>query len=303
MTDTQQLIDQLWDFDDPAASESRFRQAADHAPNQAVRLELLTQVARSQGLQRRFDDAHRTLDEVGAAIASTTPPSHGTAIEARSLLERGRVLNSSGARDQALGLFEQAFDAARRIGDDHLAADAAHMIAIVHDAQRRPEDALEWNTRALRIAESSSQARARQWRGSLHNNIGWTLHDRGDFAAALAHFERALACRVEAGDPREIRIARWCIARCLRSLGRIEQALKIQRQLLGDLESRGKTADGYVHEELGECLLALGLQAEATPHFHLAHQALSQDADLMQREPARIERLRRLAGEPARGSR
>jgi hypothetical protein len=54
-------IDAFWEYSDPAASEARFRHALDQAsPDQ--RLELLTQIARTYSLRRRFAEAHAELD-------------------------------------------------------------------------------------------------------------------------------------------------------------------------------------------------------------------------------------------------
>ena len=53
------------------------------------------------------------------------------------------------------------------------------------------------------------------------------------------------------------RIARWCVARCLRSLDRTEEALAEQQALAAELEAIGET-DAYVAEEIAECLSALG---------------------------------------------
>ena len=52
-------------------------------------------------------------------------------------------------------------------------------------------------------------------------------------------------------------IARWCVARCLRSLGRTAEALAEQRALAAELEAVGET-DEHVTEEIGECLRELG---------------------------------------------
>lgn len=68
---------------------------------------------------------------------------------------------------------------------------------------------------------------------------------------------QALECRIEQGDAHLARVARWCVARVLRSLGRIEEALAQQWALLDEGMAAGE-ADGYVHEEIGECLLAQG---------------------------------------------
>ena len=97
------------------------------------------------------------------------------------------------------------------------------------------------------------------------------------------------------GPNQETRIARWCVARCLRSLGRLEEALAQQRELLAEEEAFGETA-GFTWEEIGECLLALGREVEARPHFAQAYSALSQDAWLIAEEGERLARLRRLGG-------
>ena len=62
----------LWDYNDPAGTESKFRAVlakVEAFNDQSYHAELLTQVARAQGLQRQFDNAHRTLDEADAMIA------------------------------------------------------------------------------------------------------------------------------------------------------------------------------------------------------------------------------------------
>ena len=51
----------LWDFDDPVASEARFREAARQALSPARQV-LLSQVARALGLQQRYDEAHAVLE-------------------------------------------------------------------------------------------------------------------------------------------------------------------------------------------------------------------------------------------------
>jgi tetratricopeptide (TPR) repeat protein len=147
------------------------------------------------------------------------------------------------------------------------------------------------------LAQASSDPKARRWLGSLYNNLGWTFHDKGDFAAALDLFRKALNAREEAGKTSDVRVARWCVARALRSLGRLEEALSMQEALL--TEGKAESAsDGYVEEEIGECLEALGRAAEAAPHFAAAYALLSADPWLQRDEPERLERLRRLGGVP-----
>lgn len=280
-------VDTLWDYEHPELSESRFRQLLTQiAPESPLYLELLTQIARAQGLQRHFAEAHQTLDTVQQSLPET--PSRATV---RYLLERGRVFNSSAQLDQAQPLFLQAWELAQSLGEDFYAVDAAHMLGIAEPAERQ----LAWNLRALQWAEQSSDPRAKRWLGSLYNNIGWTYHTQRQYRNALTSFQQAVAWRAEQGQIREEQIARWCVARTLRSLDRVEEALEIQRTLAAELE-RTEESDGYVYEELAECLHLLGLPDQARPYFARAYQELSRDLWLCESDPDRIARLKQLGG-------
>jgi tetratricopeptide (TPR) repeat protein len=280
-------LDALWDYDDPAHSEDRFRAlvpTAERDDNRGFHVELLTQIARAEGLQRRFDQAHRTLDQAAAMLDDGPSRSR-----LRYLLERGRILNSAGDTAAAAELFQQAWELGRGTSQDDLAVDAAHMLGIAAP----PAERLAWHDQALSLAEASPDPRARRWRASLANNIGWTYHDEGRYDGALAMFEQALAWRREAGQEREIIIAWWCVGRALRSLGRLTDALATQRHILARLDELGQS-DGYVHEELAECLLALGQPEKARPHFAAACVALASAPWLAEREPDRLTRLAEL---------
>jgi tetratricopeptide (TPR) repeat protein len=163
------------------------------------------------------------------------------------------------------------------------------MMAIVEPSEQQ----LEWHEKAMRLAENSADPRARVWLGSLYNNLGWTYHDLGRYQDALATFQQGLEWQRQAGKPAETRIAAWTVARALRSLGRYEEALQMQREILQHLQSTGES-DGYVEEELGECLLALGREEEAQEQFARAFALLSQDPWLKDSEPERLERLAQL---------
>lgn len=272
----------LWDFQDPKLSEERFRELLGRlGPGTTDHLEIQTQLARAQGLQRRFEEAHATLD--WAAKSRDIAPR----VQVLLLLERGRIWNSSGEPGRARPLFEAAWAGARTAGEDGLAVDAAHMVAIACG----PSEALEWNERALELAETSPDPAARKWRASLHNNIGWARHSGGDISAALEAFELTLALRREMGDAQNIHFARWSVAKAMRGLGRVDEALEIQAELRRELEGAGAN-DGYVDEEFGECLLLLGRREEARPYFERAHALLSEDPWLG--DPDRLARLRRL---------
>jgi tetratricopeptide (TPR) repeat protein len=278
-------FDRLWDFGDPQKTEVQFRELlpfAEKAGNLEYKLQLLTQIARTQGLQRKFDEAHATLDWMEPQLQS------GTVSEIRFNLERGRVFNSSQKQSTAVPLFVKAYDLAVALKQDNLAVDAAHMVAIAEPAFAKQ---MEWNLKALSLAEGSSDPKAQGWLGSLYNNIGWSYHDRNQFSEALDMFQKALAFRETRGEPRSIRIAKWCVARVYRSLGRNDEAFEIQSRL-----EKEDSEDGFISEELAELGLSRGNPQEAKRYFALAYEKLSKDAWFSANEKARLARMKELAG-------
>jgi ketosteroid isomerase-like protein len=279
-------IDNLWEYADPAASEQRFRAALVDAQGDAA-LELQTQVARTYSLRRRFDDAHRLLDDVEPQLSRA-----GVAPRVRYLLERGRTFNSAGDRPRARALFEDAFQLGQSTGLQGLAVDAAHMVAITH---RGSDAAVDWNRRGLALARASSDPKARSLIPAMLNNSAWDLLDQGRAGEALPWFDDALAAWRERARPAQIRIAQWSRAHVLRKLGRHADALAQLEQLRaehGDAAER----DGFVHEEQGENLLALSRAADAGPAFAAAAGLLSADAAFAQAHGERLQRLRQLGG-------
>ncbi|MCB8979744.1 MAG: tetratricopeptide repeat protein [Ardenticatenaceae bacterium] len=285
----------LWDYNDPAGTAVRFQEllpAVAASEDRAYHVELLGQLARTHSLRRQFAEAHDLLDQAEALLTDEM-----IVPKIRCLLERGRCFNSAGEPEKALPLFREAFTLGTAVGTqaDFHTIDAAHMMAI---AETQPANQLQWNEAALTLAEASPDERAGGWRGSLYNNIGWTYHDMGDFEKALAIFEKALAWRES--QPQKnletVRIAKWCVGRTYRSLNRLDEALALQQTLLAEYEGVGQT-DGFVYEELGECLLALGRGDEARPYFAHAYNELSQLDWLAADEPERMARLKVLGSD------
>jgi tetratricopeptide (TPR) repeat protein len=280
-------FDALWDYSHPDQTETKFCEILLQFPeDDPAFLELLTQIARAQGLQRRFDHAHQTLDQVERRLGEVT-----SRPKVRYLLERGRLFNSSGKAEESRPFFARAFELAKRLHEDFYAVDALHMLAIVALA----EESLTLNRQAIELAESSQEERARNWLGSLYNNTGWSYHDMGEYALALKIFQKAEIWQRSKSRVNETRIASWCVARTLRSLGRVEEALSRQMALKDEFESSGES-DGYVFEEIGECLLAMKRGEEARPYLLKAHELLSRDPWLVEKEPDRLARLKELGG-------
>jgi len=284
-------FDAAWNFNDPAATRKAFEEMLAAHPDAPLpwRLELRTQIARTHSLARHFDEAHALLDAVDAELVAIDGHAR---VEIRSALERGRCHNSAGDKAAARPLFEQAWTAARGSGLDGLAVDAGHMVAI---AAMGTDDELPWGRKALALAESSSQPRARKWRGSLYNNIGWSLHDRGDYQGALAMFDKQIVVRRETGEEPALRVSLWARARVLRSMKQHDEALAVLNAIV-ETYGDDATNDGFVHEELAENLLATGKDAEAKAAFALAHDKLKMSW-VARAEPERIARLAELGGQ------
>jgi tetratricopeptide (TPR) repeat protein len=165
VTSEQQGVDRLrrlWDFTDLNATERRLRSALREETTDSGRAEVLTQLARIEGLHSRFDHANKLLAEA-EAVAGVSDVAH-----IRVLLERGRVLRLSWDLDAALPLFEEAFETALAAGQDFIA----------------------WTERGLDVARRAPAAP--QWVGTLLNNLGWWHAQRGEHSESLAAY-RGLA--------------------------------------------------------------------------------------------------------------
>jgi tetratricopeptide (TPR) repeat protein len=271
----------LWDFDHPERSEQRFRAALPTVAGDD-RLILLTQIARTYSLRGWFDDAHRLLDRIEAVLPQSTTP----AVRVRYHLERGRSFRSAGQLERARPHFDLALTIAQATGEEALALDAIHMLALGETG----DAALELHRRGIAAARAAKDPAAQRWAVSMLNNLGLALREQGRLAEALAVFEdnQREAERLQLPARRDV--ARWQIARTLREMRRHEEALSIQRQL----EAGSAQVDGFVLEEIAELLHALGRTAEARPYFARAHTLLSQLPAAQRPPPERLARLRAL---------
>ena len=243
----------LWDFSDLDGSEERLRGQLAEEQDDAGRAEVLTQLARVEGLRGEFVACERLLMQAEDIADSSV------VARVRIDLERGRELRSSGDVAAALALFEAAYELARTSGQWFLAADAAHMAAIADERV-----AVEWTKRGLELA--AAEPAAAYWEGPLLNNLGWHYYERGEYESALTAFERALAARERDPDrPVEIEIARYAVGKTLRALGRADEAAPLLKQCIANSEP-----DVYFHEELAEIYMALGRNDEAEQQAELA---------------------------------
>ncbi len=279
----------LLDWSDPAGTEQRQRELepeARRAGDTGYLAELLTQIARTYSRRGDFEAAHRVLDEVEPLLSDDYPRA-----ELRYCLERGRTFRLADNKDAARPLFHRAFDLGKRIGDEYLTVDAAHMIAL---AEPEFDGQLKWTLEALAVARRADDPEARGWFGSLATNLGWTYFDNGDYPEALDYFGRALAhWRESQAEPRRVLAARWNVARVYRALERFDEALALQEELLAEYRSHGLPVYGYVYEELAELYHRHG-DRRAPAYFRLAYEALSDDVWMVNSQAERLARLREL---------
>jgi tetratricopeptide (TPR) repeat protein len=276
----------FWDFDDLDASEQRFRRLLGQVTTDEARAEVLTQLARVEGLRGRFDEGERLL-QTAEALADGSKLA-----AARIQLERGRLYRSSGDEPGARPLFESAFALSLEAGEHAHAADAAHMAALV-----APDRAamVVWTQRGVEIAANSQHGQVRHWLGPLLNNLGWAYYETGDYELALEAFQDALTAREEYPEERaEIEIARYAVGKTLRALGRPGEAVAQLEQAVSWAQSEGEP-DGWFHEELAEEYAALGRHGEAREHARLALSLLWEADESFAGDSERVDRLDELA--------
>jgi tetratricopeptide (TPR) repeat protein len=281
-------FDTLWNFDDPAASEERFREVLDRdPPDLDYRVQLTTQLARAIGLQGRFDEAVALLDSVEHELERAN-----VVTRVRWSLERGRVFSSSGSPVLARKPFEDAIaiaDGASGGADaslDRYVVDAMHMLAIISAGK----DRIAWNQKAIARAEASKDPATKDWLGSLFNNLGFAQLDLGRYRNALSTHRRAEAWYAAKGDVRWERTSRWAVGKTLRLLDRCKEALPIQQELEAAWDAEG-APDGFVYEEIAECRLVLGEVDAARGYFARAYEVLKEDSWIVEHEPDRLERI------------
>ena len=133
----------------------------------------------------KFDDGERAARHGRGEAPDAAEPTCACATCSNAVARSIRP----GAPQRAVPLFAEALTLAERDRDEYYAVDAAHMLGIAAP----PAERLGWNLKALALAEAATDPRARGWRASLYNNIGWAHFDDGDAKAALDYWQKALA--------------------------------------------------------------------------------------------------------------
>lgn len=194
-------FEDAFDYDHPVESEMRlkaFAAQAEAAGDKVTEAEILTQVARSEGLEKKFAEAHANLDR---AIALGI---HNGRASIRISIERGRLYRLAGYTGKAAVYFRDAFEKAKATHQDYLMLDSVHMIAL-----NEPFDtSRNWVQRGLKMAAQSRDPKTLHWVAILNNNMGVAYLDRRDYADAIRCFKSAFAAyRAQHSDAGTVKAA------------------------------------------------------------------------------------------------
>jgi tetratricopeptide (TPR) repeat protein len=212
----------------------------------------------------------------------------------RWLLELGRLCNEQGTERNGVPHFEEAWRLARDCGEDFHAVDAAHMLGYVLDG----EESVRWHEEGLALVRATNDKRTKRWHFRLLSNLGKKHVARDRFDNALrVYAEAARVCEEQDLSPETRRDARWNIAHAHRKAGEVDRALEIQRELETEVAASAEKPDGYVYEEIAECLLALDRADEARAYFARAYEQHKDDPWFPPTDPERLRRIRELGGD------
>lgn len=284
-------VDGYWASGDLAATEAAIRSVLPADMNEAWNakaLDAITQLVRVQNLQGKHAEAKETL-EFARKLIMAIDPAKRTRLEIRSALEEGRHLCLSMMPSKAQKHFSQAWTMATATGEVSLAVEAAVMLSI----SQPPKFKNDWLQRAIELAEKTEAQQAKLWLAQLYLMEGWHAFDFRRFDDALKSFELALERPREPGEMTSLIRIRWCVARAMRALGRHQEALDIQKELLAELSSRGEL-NGHVFLEIAECLQLLKKTGEAKAYFESAYRELSANAWYSDNKASELGRMEHL---------
>ncbi|WP_350349629.1 hypothetical protein ABIQ69_06895 [Agromyces sp. G08B096] len=232
---------------EPEAAESGADEASGEPEDAAGRPEGATD--QPEDAAGRADEASEPAPSDAAAAGASDQPdeaarqaaaAEAAEVRARVALERGRLLTSAGRPAEAVPVLTRAARDAAHAGSAFLVLDALHMLALTDAGHER-----EWAEQGFELLAADRDPRVLRWGVALHNNLGWTLHDGGDAEAGLAEFQLAVEFADRYGTTDQQHVTRWSVGRALRTLGRTDEALALQREL-----ARAKPDDPYVAGEI-----------------------------------------------------
>lgn len=195
--------------------------------------------------------------------------------QAQLELHLGLVHLALGRLDAARDLFAASADHCQAAGDRHGQARALNRWAYVDRLQQRLESAAQRVGEAMRLAtpDESEHTYGRFVLGGL-------ALDHGDWPAALAHFQEALAGWRRHGDPLMAARSLTNLGAALRGAGRPDEAIARYQEALPLLAALGDTAnEATTRMNLGNVYWQQGQPQQALAQYVQAEAALRQADD------------------------
>ena len=291
--------DSLFDNNKKEDALEIYKMAADTAMsenNNSALTEAYSQVARCYLSMDKKDEGRPWLDKA-EKIAKDSEPNGWT----RYLGVKGRFLWKDAAEEkhevapevkEAGKVFSKMYDYAMKHKQYNRAIDAANMMGIVGDIDKR----VEWSLKAIKAAEEGGM---RNWLAALWNNLGWTYDDLGMYDKSLealidvciwdvypiqkTNHQKILYHYIK-GDERSMLIADWSVTHAFRMTGQIDSAFSwgqkcaIWAKDIYDEDRSPESAEwlGMSYKEIGETALADGNEKRALAAFRSARMYLDQ---------------------------
>ncbi|MBP6869754.1 tetratricopeptide repeat protein [Candidatus Babeliales bacterium] len=269
-------------------------------PSNSIYLQMQSQMALMQAIQKKFEQAHTTLDKAQAQLTITD---HIAA--ARIMLERGRIFQQSGNIAQAAQYFNESYRISTLHNLDYHTINAAHMIATIAPTLH---EKISWNELAISLALQTQDKKATQWLAPLHNNLGKNYFDAQDYEKSLQNYQKALILfqKKPQHATSNLLFARWTIARCMRALHQLDQAFILQQSLLNEIKDLELSKQhempqeffllirGWIYEELAEIYDNQNNLEASKKYAQQALTDLTGNEMFTKTSPERIERLKSL---------
>lgn len=218
----------------------------------------MSEVARLRG-EGRWDEALELVDDplaradllneqalfAGDADARAAAERELDRVEARLLLERGRVLHARFLAEREedpgeLELFEAGLSLARASGDDRLVAEALFWVGIVHQVVRGEHGAsLPFFERSYALA---AQLNDRKLKSYAIRHLGFVHDHAGRHEEAWAAFEESVELRREEGFLPGVAAGLHTLGEVAVEQGRPEEARPLLEEARALAEQTGSTA-------------------------------------------------------------
>ena len=281
LTDADQLF-LAQNYDSALAAYMATADIAENEGNKSVLTESYSQIARCHLINNDIESCRQWLEKAETIASADDPAGWSRYLGVRGRLEWQQAVKETGeyqpAVKTAAATFEDMYNYCLQHSLYERAVDAAHMMAIVDDPERR----LAWGEKGIKAAENGGIS---GWLPALWNNHGWNLSDAGRHEEALAALLKAREYHYKTGREMSKLIADWSVGYAYRMVGQLDSAKTWMSKVydwadsLYQADNSTENAEwlGLAAKEMGEIALADGNdKADARKYFELAVNKLKQ---------------------------